>query len=117
MTKHWHSNRSQIYWTCKALVEGRTITHWDEIGEVRGWRLGAIIHNLRQKYGWPIEADYRGSENIAHYRLVGRVDWRTLNFPLSAIPLRDELREASKQAQSGALGAFDAFLGVSDGQG
>lgn len=94
MANHWHSNRTQIYWTCKALVQGRTINHMDEIGEAQGWRLGAIIHNLRRKHHWPIQTDYRGPERIAHYRLPGRCDWRALDFPRSAKGLRQELKAA-----------------------
>ena len=116
MTKHWHSNHTQVYWTCKALVQGRTINHMDEIGEARGWRLGAIIHNLRTKYDWPIETDYRGPERIAHYYLIGRPVWQGLSFPRSAKPLRDELREASEKGHSGLLDAIDGFAGVSDGE-
>lgn len=97
-------------------MEGRTITHWDEIGEVRGWRLGSIIHSLRTKYHWPIEADYRGPENIAHYRLVRRPDWRALDFPRSAKPLRAELKEASQARQKGDASAFDSYRGVGDGE-
>lgn len=92
MVNHWYSNKTQIFWTCKALLEGRTINHMDEIGEARGWRLGAIIHNLRQKYHWPIETEYRGPERIAHYSLRKETDWRVLKFPVSAEALLDELR-------------------------
>lgn len=108
MANHWHSNRTQIYWTCKALVLGRTINHMDEIGEARGWRLGAIIHNLRNKYHWPIQTDYRGPERIAYYRLSGRGDWRALEFPRSAKVLKDELRAAAQHGQSGAETAAEA---------
>lgn len=91
MTEHWHSNRTQIYWTCKALICGRVITHRDEIGEVDGWRLGAIVHNLRSKYGWPIATVYKGTGNIAHYSLPKGTLWRRLDFPLSAKMLKDEM--------------------------
>ena len=86
MTKHdrWYSSKTQIYWTCKALLSGRTINHIDEIGEARGWRLGAIIHNLRQNHNWPIEVEYRGSQNIAHYWLRKDCDRKRLRFPSSA---------------------------------
>lgn len=95
MAKHWYSNKTQIFWTCKALLGGRTINHMDEIGEARGWRLGAIIHNLRQKYYWPIETEYRGSERIAHYSLRDDTDWRALKFPDSAKTLLEELSAAA----------------------
>ncbi|WP_254444547.1 MULTISPECIES: hypothetical protein [unclassified Ruegeria] len=47
----WYSNRSQVFWTCKALLDGRTISHMTETREVRGWRLGAIVHRLKSEYG------------------------------------------------------------------
>ena len=93
MTEHWYSNNSQIYWTCKALVQGRVITHRDEIGEVNGWRLGAIVHNLKSKYHWPIQTEYKGKENLAHYALPEGFTWRLLDFPLSARKLKAELPE------------------------
>ena len=99
MSNHWHSNRTQVYWTCKALAQGRTINHMDEIGEVKGWRLGAIIHNLRRKYHWPIETEYKGPERIAHYRLPKRTDWRGLEFPRSAKEVRETLKEDTDTAQ------------------
>ena len=98
MSNHWHSNRTQVYWTCQALAQGRTITHMDEIGEVKGWRLGAIIHNLRRKYHWPIETEYKGPERIAHYRLPKRTDWRGLEFPRSAKEVRQSLKEDADTA-------------------
>lgn len=88
MANHWHSNPTQIFWTCKALIQGRIITHKDEIGEVNGWRLGAIIHKLRTQYHWPIAIEYRGSENIAHYSLPLGCKWRALEFPPSAQRLK-----------------------------
>lgn len=111
MSSHWHSNRSQVYWTCKALTKGRTINHMDEIGEVRGWRLGANIHNLRHRYHWPIETDYRGPERIAHYRLQDGVEWQALSFPRSARAVRDDLKDATT-APERAAGGVD---GVTDG--
>ena len=70
MTDKWYSQNTQVYWTCKALIEGRKINHMDEIGETRGWRLGAIIFNLKRKYDWPIVTEYKAPENIAHYAPV-----------------------------------------------
>jgi hypothetical protein len=93
MSNHWHSNRTQVHWTCLALGQGRIITHMDEIGEVKGWRLGAIIHNLRRNYHWPIETEYKGPERIAHYRLARGTDWRVLDFPRSAKAVRAVLKE------------------------
>ncbi|WOI55590.1 hypothetical protein [Palleronia sp. LCG004] len=105
MSEHWHSNPTQIYWTCHALLQGRTITHLDEIGEVRGWRLGAIVHRLRASYGWPITTDYVGPERIAHYRLSKACHVVALRFPRSAQPLR---RKVMDGALGGALGGKPA---------
>ena len=80
----WYSGETQVFWTCKALLDGRTISHRTEIREVRGWRLGAIVHRLRWEYGWPIEVEYRGPENVAHYKLRPGTDPATLRFPRSA---------------------------------
>lgn len=90
MAKNWFSKSTQVYWTCKALIQGRTINHMNEIGEVKGWRLGAIIHNLRRNFNWPIETEYRGPERIAYYKLPEECDWRSLEFPLSARALKCE---------------------------
>lgn len=105
MAKHWYSNRTQVFWTCMALAKGRTITHMDEIGEVKGWRPGANIHNLRRNYHWPIETEYKGPERIAHYRLPKRSDWRALDFPRSAKAVRDSLK-TGKEVQNGATDAM-----------
>ncbi len=94
MTDHFYSNPTQVYWTCKAFLDGRTITHKTEIREVKGWRLGAIVHTLRKKYDWPILADYRGPENVAHYRLAPNADRTRLKFPRSAKALAEEGGEA-----------------------
>ena len=91
MTKQerWFSGETQVFWCCKALIDGRIISHKTEIREVKGWRLGAIIHLLRSKYKWPIDAEYRGSENVAHYRLRSGTDTARLRFPPSAKALGD----------------------------
>ena len=83
-SNQWYSGPSQVYWTCKALLDGRTINHRNEIREVRGWRLGAIVHRLRHRYGSPIDVEYRGPENVAHYRLRPGTDRARLRFPRSA---------------------------------
>lgn len=82
--ENFYSSDSQVFWTCKALLEGRTISHKTEIREVRGWRLGAIIHRLRHHYNWPIHAEYRGPQNVAHYSLKAGIDRGKLRFPRSA---------------------------------
>ncbi len=89
MAKHWHSNHSQRYWTALALLEGRKICHMDEINEAKGWRLGAIIHVLRKTYNWPIEVEYVGAENIAHYWLSKYCDKTKLKFPRSCKELAE----------------------------
>lgn len=94
MSKHWYSKSTQVFWTCKALTDGRIITHMDEIGEMRGWRLGAIVHNLRRRYGWPIEVEYKGPERVAHYRLRPAFVWQALRFPRSAMGVREALKVA-----------------------
>lgn len=86
----WFSNPTQIYWTCKALIEGRTISHKTEIQEVKGWRLAAIVHRLKDSFKWPILTEFRGPDNIAHYRLTPGIDPAELNFPPSARKLLDE---------------------------
>jgi hypothetical protein len=86
----FYSSPTQVFWCCKALLDGRTISHKTEIREVNGWRLGAIIHTLRKKYGWPIVAEYRGPENVAYYSLNPGTDRTTLKFPLSAKALATE---------------------------
>ena len=92
MNDPWYSNRTQVYWTCRALAMGRTINHMDEIGEVSGWRLGAIIHTLRTRYNWPIQTDYLGPERIGHYRLRSGCDVLALNYPRSAKDVRAEMK-------------------------
>jgi hypothetical protein len=84
----FYSGKTQVFWTCKALLDGRTINQQTEINEVRGWRLGSIIHRLKHEYNWPIEPDYRGSRNVAHYSLKADTDRATLRFPPSAKALR-----------------------------
>ena len=91
MTKQnkWFSGETQVYWTCKALLDGRTISQQTEIHEVRGWRLGAIVHRLRKEFKWPILAEYRGPENIAYYSLASDADCAKLRFPRSAKSLSE----------------------------
>jgi len=96
MSEQWYSKRTQVFWTCRALLAGRTITHLDEIGETRGWRLGAIIHNLRTRYGWPIDTDNRGPERIAHYRLCDGCNAMALELPRSARSLRGNAKDVPR---------------------
>lgn len=83
-SNQWYSGNTQVFWTCKALLDGRTISHKTEIREVRGWRLGAIIHRLKTQFCWPILVEYRGPENIAHYWLSKDTDKTALRLPRSA---------------------------------
>lgn len=97
MTKdNWFSGETQVYWACKALIQMRVISHKTETREVRGWRLGAIVHLLRSKYHWPIHAEYRTPANVAYYSLPPATDVANLNFPPSAAGLKQELVETSK---------------------
>ena len=94
MTRSWYSGATQVFWTCKALIEGRTISHKTEIREMKGWRLGAIIHRLRSEFGWPIEVEYRGPENVAYYRLKPGTGRESLRFPPSARSLSEPEAQA-----------------------
>jgi hypothetical protein len=86
-TDKFYSRPTQVFWTCQALLKGRTISHVTEIREVRGWRLGAIIHRLKSDYGWPIQTTYRKPDNVAFYSLAPGADRATLRFPPSASAL------------------------------
>lgn len=78
------SSPTQVFWTCAALLGGRTIGHDDEIAEVQGWRLAAIVWKLKHRYGWPILTEYTGPENRAAYKLQPGCDRSRLRFPPSA---------------------------------
>jgi len=78
----WYSSSTAVAWACHELLKGREISHPTEIGEVGGWRLGAIIHVLRKRYKWPIITERRGPAGIAYYRL-GKVEG-PLELPKSA---------------------------------
>lgn len=78
------SSATQVEWTCRALLSGRTIGHDDEISEAQGWRLSAIIWRLRHRYDWPISAEYVGPENRAAYKLEIGCDRSKLRLPRSA---------------------------------
>ncbi|SPH19494.1 hypothetical protein ASD8599_00219 [Ascidiaceihabitans donghaensis] len=80
----FYSGKTQVFWTCKALLDGRAISHQTEIREVRGWRLGAIIHRLKSEYAWPIQTSYRKPDNVAFYSLNADVDRKALRYPPSA---------------------------------
>ena len=86
MTKpnRWYSSQTQRSRVCEALLAGRTLTTQTEIREVKGWRLAAIIHALKDEFGWPFESAYRGKANIKHYWLRAGNDPAKLRFPPSA---------------------------------
>lgn len=88
MTKpdRWFSSPTQVYWCCKAMTEGRTISH----SEVNGWRLAAFCHRLHRDYGWPIVCELRGPESVAHDRLAPGIDLSRLRFPPSAESLSQD---------------------------
>lgn len=71
-------------------MDGRTLSTRTEIREVKGWRLAAVTEKLRRRYAWPILTDYRGSDNIAHYRLAPDTDISRLRLPPSAKHIREE---------------------------
>jgi len=87
--ERWFSSPTQVYWACKALIDGRVISHKTEIREVKGWRLGAIVHLLKSKYHWPIDVEYKGADCVAHYRLRPGTDAVRLKYPPSAQTLAD----------------------------
>lgn len=80
----FYSSTSQVSWTCNALLSGRSIGHDNEIAEAKGWRLSAIIHRLKRRYGWPILTEYSGPENHARYKLAPGTDRSKLEYPASA---------------------------------
>jgi hypothetical protein len=78
----WYSHETQIRWACLQLIRGREISHRCEIAEVNGWRLSAIIYNLRHRYNWPIITRY-DQNRIGHYKLGDGVDKDSLAKPRS----------------------------------
>lgn len=66
----FYSNKRQIDWVCDALLEGKTINTMDEISAVSGWRLAAIIYQLKKRYKWNISSTRLNK--IAHYKLESR---------------------------------------------
>lgn len=86
MSKHdlTFSSHKQTYWACAALLNGQAISHQDEIAQVQGWRLAAIISRLKKKYDWPIATEYLGPQRYARYNLVLDCDLSNLQFPRSA---------------------------------
>lgn len=85
----WYSTSTQVFWCCKALLDGREVSHGAEIREVKGWRLAATCERLRKRYGWPILTDYRHPENVAYSRLTPGANLAKLRFPPSGRALAD----------------------------
>lgn len=79
---NWYSGDSQIAWACRAFLKGTEISHMDEILNVRGWRLAAIVWELKTRYGWQFDVRY-GVDNIAYYRLKRCLDKASLKMPRS----------------------------------
>lgn len=82
--QHFYSKPTSVYWTCKALLDQRTISQLTQIQNVKGWRLGAIIHRLKHEYGWPIQTEYTSPGHIALYTLAPGTDAAKLRYPKSA---------------------------------
>lgn len=95
----WYSDDSQIRWACLQLLKGREISHACEIAEAQGWRLSAIIYNLRHKYKWPIKTRY-DEKRIAHYRLASVVDNEALKKPRSYHPEKKGAATPSSKSDS-----------------
>ena len=77
------SERTSTQWACDALLAGRKISTQIQIQERRGWRLGAIVHRLRDEFAWPI-LDKRGAGRVKTYWLDPDADLTKLNMPRSA---------------------------------
>ena len=85
MAALWFSSDSSIKWACRELLAGRAISHPDGIAEAGGWRLSAIVHVLRHRYGWDILTVRKGTRRVAFYHL--RRHPGTLSLPPSAAQL------------------------------
>ena len=62
-------------WTKEALLQGRTITPLDALNEIRCFRLGGRIYDLR-KDGMDIKTEIAEDGHYAKYSLVQREDGR-----------------------------------------
>lgn len=95
----WYSDNTQIRWACQELLKGREISHACEIAEVNGWRLSAIIFNLRHRYNWPISTRY-GQNRIAYYKLGRGVATDSLEKPRSFYKKKKDAATSSSQSDS-----------------
>jgi hypothetical protein len=108
MTERTYSKKTKVYWTCAALIAGRKISVQDEIGEVMGWRLPAIIDVLKNKHYWPINADLHPVRRITYYSLADGCDLTSLRYPMSARSLLADLRrDAANDPESPKGGPLD----------
>lgn len=89
MANHMHSSLTQVYWTCRALMNWPVISQNAEIREVKVWRFAAIVHRLKDDCGWPVLTDYRGPQNVAQHWLAPGTDVSRLRFPPSATVLAE----------------------------
>lgn len=89
-----YSSPTQVAGTCRALLSGRTIGYGDEIAEVQGWRLVAIVWRLKRRYGWPIDTIYTDPENRAEYKLQRGTDRAHLAFPPVPVRCKPRCRNA-----------------------
>jgi hypothetical protein len=98
MTGRFYSSDTQIKWACTELLKGRSISHKSEIAEVHGWRLAAIIHQLRRHYGWPILMEPKTPQRIGWYFLdpAEKHRWPTLKKPPSYFRSKAEYQEHLK---------------------
>jgi hypothetical protein len=98
MSSRWYSNQTQIQWACRELLQGKSISHASEFVAVHGWRLAAIIHQLRHRYGWPILTTFEGKNRIGHYSLnkEKREKWPKLKKPPSFFESAAEYQEHLK---------------------
>ena len=95
----WYSHETQIRWACRQLIKGREISHACEIAEAKGWRLSAIIYNLRHKYKWPIITRY-DENGIAYYSLDKDADSEKLKKPRSYYQKKKGARTPSSKSDS-----------------
>jgi hypothetical protein len=59
MVRRRLEGKTQLSWVKARLLSGVPLAHPDLIAECGGrggWRLGAIVHTLRVRHGWPIES-------------------------------------------------------------
>lgn len=99
--RYWYSSPTQIAWACLALIQGRTISTRTKYREASGWRLSAIIHQLRHEYGWDIKTIYRNKDDRAGYYKLISEDLRALKFPKSCEVIMPNIQEAILRREKG----------------